>query len=390
MPIPIPESASDVNEEWLTEKLHESGYLSKDNSVVSVDRDSHGAGLGYLSEIERIRISYLRDEPDAPDVVIAKFPTSSEKSRALATLFDSYSREVLFYKELASSVEVAMPRCFWADIAPETFSERLTGAVINLLPQKTVVGMLDKLLAGAGTSSRRSGLLLEDLSDERVGDQVEGCNLEEAQAALRSLAKFQSTFWGRSFDDVTWINNGANQSQVQHGLFMKALPTYLEVFKDDIDEQTSKQLDWLIENGAALLEANNTHATLNHGDFRLDNLFFRSDGADPILIDFQTVNVYNPMADVAYFLLPNLNDEAQKSVEHLVRFYWDALTESGVSDYSWEACQRDYELAQWWLVHRGVILIGLIDFSHPRGSLLIETAVRRGLRAGLSSLPLPW
>jgi len=390
MPIPIPESASDVSEEWLTEKLHESGYLSEDNSVASIERDSHGAGLGYLSEIERIRISYLRQEPDAPEVVIAKFPTSSEKSRALATLFDSYSREVLFYKELASSAQVAMPRCFWADIAPETFSERLTGAIVNLLPQKIVVGMLDKLLTGAGTSSRRSGLLLEDLSNDRVGDQVEGCNFEEAQAALRSLAKFQSTFWGRTFDDVPWINNGAHQSHVQHGLFMKALPTYLEVFRDDIDEQTSKQLDWLIDNGATLLEANNTHATLNHGDFRLDNLFFRSNGEDPILIDFQTVNVFNPMADVAYFLLPNLNDEAQESVEHLVRFYWETLTNSGVSDYSWEACQRDYELAQWWLVHRGVILIGLIDFSHPRGSLLIETAVRRGLRAGLSSLPLPW
>ena len=390
MTIPIPESASDVNEEWLTEKLHESGYLANDNSVVSIERDSHGAGLGYLSEIERIRVSYLREAPQAPEVVIAKFPTSSEKSRALATLFDSYSREVLFYKELASSVEVAMPRCFWADIAPETFLEKLTGTVVNLLPQKIVVGMLDKLLTGAGTSSRRSGLLLEDLSGERVGDQVEGCNLEEARAALRSLANFQSTFWGRSFDDVPWINNGARQSQVQHGLFMKALPTYLEVFKDDIDEQTSKQLDWLIENGAALLEANNTHATLNHGDFRLDNLFFRSDGADPILIDFQTVNVYNPMADVAYFLLPNLNDEAQKSVEQLVRYYWDALGDNGVSNYSWEDCERDYQLAQWWLVHRGVILIGLIDFSHPRGSLLIETAVRRGLRAGLSSLPLPW
>jgi hypothetical protein len=390
MAIRIPESASDVSEEWLTAILRESEYLSKDNSVVSVERDSHGAGLGYLSEIERIKISYLREESDAPGVVIAKFPTSSEKSRALATLFDSYSREVLFYKELASSVEVAIPRCFWADIAPETFSERLTGRIVKLLPEKMLVGLLDKLLAGAGTSSRRSGLLLEDLSGDRVGDQVEGCNLEEAQAALRSLAKFQSTFWGRSFDEVPWIHNGAYQSQVQHGLFMKALPTYMEVFKDDIDEQTSKQLDWLIDNGAALLEANNTHATLNHGDFRLDNLFFQSNGEDPILIDFQTVNVFNPMADVAYFLLPNLNDEAQKSVGDLVRFYWDALTDNGVSDYSWEDCLRDYDLAQWWLVHRGVILIGLIDFSHPRGSLLIETAVRRGLRAGLSRLPLPW
>jgi aminoglycoside phosphotransferase (APT) family kinase protein len=79
---------------------------------------------------------------------------------------------------------------------------------------------------------------------------------------------------------------------------------------------------------------------LNHGDFRLDNLFFQSNGEDPILIDFQTVNVFNPMADVAYFLLPNLNDEAQKSVVDLVRFYWDHLTDNGVSDYSWEDCQK--------------------------------------------------
>ena len=47
MPIPIPESASDVNEEWLTEKLRESGYLANDHSVVSIERDSPGAGLGY-------------------------------------------------------------------------------------------------------------------------------------------------------------------------------------------------------------------------------------------------------------------------------------------------------------------------------------------------------
>ena len=74
----IPESASAVSEDWLTEVLRDSGQISSDNSVISVERDSHGAGLGYLSEIERIRISYLYEEPDAPQFVIAKFPTSSE------------------------------------------------------------------------------------------------------------------------------------------------------------------------------------------------------------------------------------------------------------------------------------------------------------------------
>ena len=139
-----------------------------------------------------------------------------------------------------------------------------------------------------------------------------------------------------------------------------------------------------------MLHACNRHPTLIHGDFRLDNLFFRDDGSDPILIDFQTVNLFNPMIDVAYFLRPNLNDSAVESEMELVRFFWEALNFNGVSDYPWEDCRRDYELAQWWVAYRGVIIIGLIDFSHPRGQLLVETAVRRGIRGGLSRPQIPW
>ena len=171
---------------------------------------------------------------------------------------------------------------------------------------------------------------------------------------------------------------------------MKALPAYRELFDDVIDETVSDQLNWLIEHGAEVLEKCNRNTTLIHGDFRLDNIFFGDDGSDPVLIDFQTVNVYTPMTDIAYFLLPNLRDEFQSSQMELVRYYWESLISEGVSNYSWEECLEDYELAQWWLIHRGVILIGLIDFSHPRGGLLIETAVRRGLKGGLASLPLPW
>ena len=259
-----------------------------------------------------------------------------------------------------------------------------------MLPDAVVVRLLDKLLESAGQNQRKSGLLLEDLSDARVGDQVAGCDVEDAKAALRSISKFHAGFWGRKNPDVDWIHNGANQSKIQHGLFMKALPAYRELFDDVIDETVSEQLNWLIEHGAEVLEKCNRNTTLIHGDFRLDNIFFRDDGSDPVLIDFQTVNVYTPMTDIAYFLLPNLRDEFQGSQMDLVRYYWEALVSEGVSDYSWEDCLEDYELAQWWLIHRGVILIGLIDFSHPRGGLLIETAVRRGLKGGLASLPLPW
>tara|TARA_Y100000814_G_scaffold210075_1_gene155660 strand:- start:314 stop:1483 length:1170 start_codon:yes stop_codon:yes gene_type:complete len=386
----IPEDLNKVDERWLTEVLTESHTISHDNKVVSITKDTHGAGLGYLSEIERINVNYAFNEGEYPEQLIAKFPTPSPKSRALATLFDSYQREVLFYRDYAPDLDIRTPRCYWADIEEEPTVSKLVNKILQLLPDTVVVRLLDKLLESAGQNQRRSGLLLEDLSSARVGDQVEGCDVADAEAALRSIAKFHSAFWGQSFDDVDWIHPGSNQSKVQHGLFMKALPAYKELFADLIDETVSEQLNWLIEHGVEVLEKCSRNTTLIHGDFRLDNIFFQSDGSDPILIDFQTVNVYTPMTDVAYFLLPNLHDDNQDSQMDLVRYYWEKLTENGVSDYSWEDCLADYELAQWWLIHRGVILIGLVDFSHPRGGLLIETAVRRGLKGGLASLPLPW
>ena len=386
----IPEDLNQVDERWLTEVLTESHTIPHDNRVVSITKDTHGAGLGYLSEIERINVKYEFGEGNYPQQLIAKFPTPSPKSRALATLFDSYQREVLFYRDYAPALDIGTPRCYWADIEDEPAISRFVNKILGLLPDAVVVRLLDKLLESAGQNQRRSGLLLEDLSSARVGDQVAGCDLTDARAALRSIAKFHATFWGQSFEDVDWIHSGSNQSKVQHGLFMKALPAYKELFADLIDETVGEQLDWLIEHGVEVLEKCNRNTTLIHGDFRLDNIFFQDDGSDPILIDFQTVNVYTPMTDIAYFLLPNLHDDVQDSQMELVAYYWNELMENGVSDYSWEDCLADYELAQWWLINRGVILIGLVDFSHPRGGLLIETAGRRGLKGGLASLALPW
>ncbi len=386
----IPATAEEVNKAWLTEVLKKSGKISAGNSVRSIDKVPHGAGLGYASEIERISMVYEQDELGIPNSIIAKFPTNAANTRALATLFNLYFNEVMFYKTLAPTVDILTPECFWAEIDEESFTEKFTNYIVNFLPEKLLLSMLDKSFKRASANSRKSVLLLEDLSSYRLGDQVLGCNYTDAEAALRTLSKFQSTFWGQSFENSSWIQGGADKCVLQHGLFMKALPTFMKLFRETINEDLSKQFDWLKKNGAKLLQSCNRHATLIHGDFRLDNLFYIDDGSDPVLIDFQAVNLFNPMADVAYFLRPNLNDKTVGSELQLVRYFWEALNSNGVRDYPWEDCQNDYELAQWWLAHRGVIIIGLIEFAHPRGQLLIETAIRRGFRDGLSRPSLPW
>ena len=42
--------------------------------------------------------------------------------------------------------------------------------------------------------------------------------------------------------------------------------------------------------------------------------------------------------------------------------------------------QGEYELAQLWVLHQGVILIGSLDMSHERGVQIVERAIERALR----------
>ena len=86
----IPVTVEVANKAWLTEVLKGSGKISAENSVRSISKASHGAGLGYASEIERISMVYEYDELGAPNSIIAKFPTNAANTRALATLFKLY------------------------------------------------------------------------------------------------------------------------------------------------------------------------------------------------------------------------------------------------------------------------------------------------------------
>ena len=170
---------------------------------------------------------------------------------------------------------------------------------------------------------------------------------------------------------------------VVHGLYERAYATFEERFRDRIDEATRPVLDWVTANGPELLRrVGGGTLTLVHGDYRMDNLVFYDGAQPPIgMLDFQGVSAGHPLTDVAYFLRPNLNpDHADGTEDDLLRRYHDALIRNGVTDYGWEALQRDYELAQLWVLHRGVILIGTLDLSHERGVQIIDRAIERALR----------
>ena len=85
-----------------------------------------------------------------------------------------YGREVGFYSELSKRTTTQHPVCYFAEHDPET--------------QDAV-------------------LLLEDVSTRgRMLDQVAGCSVDDARAAIRSLAQLHAGFWDdASLDDVPFL-----------------------------------------------------------------------------------------------------------------------------------------------------------------------------------------
>lgn len=379
-----PAHLGELSDEWLTHAMRSGGYLDGSATVAGHTASRIGEGAGFLGDLARVELTYAGTPDGAPTSMIAKFPTDKPENRGFGMMLGAYENEIRFYEELAGQMQVAVPDCYFGALDPEPRSSAIVGKVMGWLPDAVTLRMLDRLTLAAGKSDRRFGLLIEDLGDRRVGDQAAGCGYDEAALALRALASMHATFWESPALERPWVRRADDTPGVVHGLFQRAWPVYEERFRRLLTPEVRSRTDWVAANGPKLLRRmGEPPLTLAHGDYRLDNLMFHDagDGSEEVtIIDFQGVTASNPMPDVAYFLLPNVRaDVAAEREEELLRLYHDALVAAGVSNYGWERCREDYLIAQLWLVHRGVILIGSLDLSHERGVELVDHAVERSL-----------
>jgi hypothetical protein len=77
-------------------------------SIVSIDTEVIGQGVGILCQLARVRLAY-KSGARGPASVIEKFPAATEQTRGLALQFKFYEREVNFYKHLAKQVSLPSP-----------------------------------------------------------------------------------------------------------------------------------------------------------------------------------------------------------------------------------------------------------------------------------------
>ncbi len=338
-----------INAEWLTQVLHASGAASEAR-VVAVSPAI--VGTGQMGENVRFELEYDRPEAGAPGTVVGKFPSPDPTSRATAASQASYLREVRFYQEIAATVDIRTPRCFYAEI---------------------------------DLASNAFALIMEDLAPARQGDQLEGCSVDQAAVALDELAKLHAPRWGDpSLATIEWLpRRSADGAKVLGALYGSVWPGFVERYGADLEADSLA----LAEKFGANLEewalyGAEAATTVTHGDYRVDNMLFATpDGGHPLtVVDWQTLGEGRGLGDASYFLGASLTTEDRRKHEQdLLRQYHGRLLAGGVTGLDWDQCWDEYRRYAFGGLLMAVVA-SMIVLQSERGDAMFTTMARRHSR----------
>jgi aminoglycoside/choline kinase family phosphotransferase len=295
----------DVTADWLTTVLRDRGCLGED-SVTGFTVEP--VGTGQMGDSFRFELK-LSDEGAVlcPRSVVGKFTAANDQSRATGVTMRTAEVEVNFYREVAPTLPARTPECFFADVDPST---------------------------------ARFVLLLEDLAPREPGDQVIGCSVDESALALEELAKVHAGRWGdTSLEELEWLNR---RDEVALSSLASLYPALFEAFvarySDRLSDGVPRVGERFFPKVEQYLRRPEGPLTIQHADYRVDNLLFGPPGSASVaIVDWQTVTLGAAAADLSYFMGGSLSTDTRRKHEgELVAHYLSALRSLGVSGYSFD------------------------------------------------------
>lgn len=296
---PIPTGMDDLTAEWLSCALG--------TEVASVERRQ--IGTGQIADSVRLSITHADGTTRS---LVAKVTSADESSRRAALMTRTYEKEVGFYGDLAASLPVRTPQCYWT---------------------------------GFDQAAAAYGVLLEDLAPAHQGDQMQGCTVEEAGLAIDELALLHGSTWdAANLEGRTWLDRGSGTTDPASSSLVEMLLTgFLERYEGRLPDEVVDLAQRVVPKLAKAAPADGPHA-LVHGDFRNDNLMFGGSDGRVCVLDWQTPGIGHPVADLAYFLGGSLLVEDRREHERaLLDRYRHGLENQGVeldADECWTAYRR--------------------------------------------------
>jgi hypothetical protein len=327
-----------------------------------------GEGRGYANVSWKIECTYDSPvNPDVPDTFVLKqlnraaapiFPVG--KMRALADR--SYCLEAYWYDHLRDRVPIAQPKGFWS------------GCDSHEDPS-----------AEFGTY----GVLMEYLGDDlKKADMTKGMTELELRQSVTAVAKLHATFWnGRNLnaedkkalltvDEVTSILEGFMGDTSNACAYVDTVlkPVLGEKFAAYTIQALKTMRSWEFSNS-------NGNTTLCSFDLRTDNMLWRKSPGGPeeyecVVLDHQLWAVgASPMYDLCTHLTISPTEEQAKTYVGLgLKVYHETLVECGVTTYSVEQMNQDFDNAVWhtsMLCAMGGKIVPDIEagaMAHPEGS----------------------
>ena len=347
MTFPPVVSANDINSDWIQAVLAQNGM---DVQVKLLSTEP--IGTGQMAHNLRLHLETSDSTGDFPKTLVAKVaspdPTSRESGSGAAGF---YTREVNFYKHLAASANVTIPRCLYSEMDGSDFV-----------------------------------IVLEDLSPAKPGDQIAGVSLEQAQLVMMEAANLHASHWGdAALDDVPWLvgsNTEAGRASASFP-FAQFWPLFCERYADRLTEEVREVGNRYVRADDAYQAGRGGQRCLVHNDFRPDNMMFAtSEGGYPVsIVDWQTLGLGRGASDLSYFLGGALSSDDRKAQEEsLLREYHEALVSMDVHDLSFDQLFEDYRFYSFQLL-RAAVAGAMLTVQTARGDdmffVMLEGATRQ-------------
>jgi Ecdysteroid kinase-like family len=293
----LPVQTSDLTPAWLTGVL---GIQVEDVTVLD-----HASATN-----QRVRIGLTYAGRAGPSSLFVKIASLDEAHREMIGASSMGAREASFYADVAPSLDLRVPRAYYAASADD-------GSFV---------------------------MLLEDLTAEgcAFSDGEWGVTADAAAAALEEMARFHARFEDPVVRSAAapWLA----APQPQHGAMVAQLMrAVLDEHGDAVTSSYVAAGELYIEHHARLDELWNAGPqTYIHGDPHIGNVFL--DGGRVGFLDWGLSRVSTPLRDVSYFLTMTVDPEERRQSERdLLRIYLGALRTAGGANITFDEA---------WFIHR--------------------------------------